>query len=238
MRKRAAHFWTQILALCQICFIHLELLALPESLVVSQGENVTFLCSDIMKSPGHVAWFRQNDGTVPLCILSMFSTEKFVSHHNGARPERTFMDYAGSNFVLRIKHVDLSDTGLYFCGMIWGTIMVFNNATFLRVRGNKEREPGNIPTDLPKQADCEQKVSCLPALLGVGAASAILLIVVIILILKEKSKKGNSCQQQQHEETEDTDMVNYAALHFNQNKKKAVRRQMELSPHVVYAATR
>ncbi|XP_048884927.1 uncharacterized protein LOC125750747 isoform X2 [Brienomyrus brachyistius] len=130
--------WTKILLFAGIRLIPGVLLVYPDSVVMPRGENVTLLCTNIMKAAGFVAWFRQANQSVPLCILSTYSTSRNVLYYNGASAERTKMNVTKNNISLRITAVDSYDTGLYFCGMWVETMLIFANATFLHIRGEQE----------------------------------------------------------------------------------------------------
>uniref|UniRef100_A0A3B3QST8 Ig-like domain-containing protein n=1 Tax=Paramormyrops kingsleyae TaxID=1676925 RepID=A0A3B3QST8_9TELE len=115
------------------------LLVYPDSLNIPRGENVTLLCTNIMKNEGFVAWFQQVNQSVPLCILSTYYTTSGdvldYKYYNGATAERTKMTVTKNNISLRITAVDLYDMGLYFCGMWVEASLFFANATFLHIRG-------------------------------------------------------------------------------------------------------
>nr|XP_023683077.1 uncharacterized protein LOC111851934 isoform X1 [Paramormyrops kingsleyae] len=237
--------WTKILLFAAIIsgLIPGVLLVYPDSVNMPRGENVTLLCTNIMKNEGFVAWFRQANRSVPLCILSTYSTSGNVLYYNGATAEHTKMTVTKNNISLRITAVDLYDTGLYFCGMWVETSMIFVNATFLHIRGNIPEED-DLHRELPKYDNVGKETSLFPVLVIVGIVAIIQLLVIVILVVRgrlqdrNKDSKGNSIQQIQDEQNQDPHLVNYAALDFTRHKMKTMGRQKDLDTHVVYSATR
>uniref|UniRef100_A0A8C7Q8I7 Ig-like domain-containing protein n=1 Tax=Oncorhynchus mykiss TaxID=8022 RepID=A0A8C7Q8I7_ONCMY len=107
----------------------------PPSVVVHPGDNVTLQCTNGLKGPGHVAWFKQVNVSEPLCIASMYSSQPFVKHHNGFQPSHMEMFISNRTIVLKITEVNVADSGVYFCGM-YNQYLIFTNMTFLMVQGN------------------------------------------------------------------------------------------------------
>ncbi|MBN3321941.1 KVX01 protein, partial [Atractosteus spatula] len=107
------------------------------SLTVKPGDTVTLQCCVLMRDPGHLAWFKQDTGRAPLCILSTYSNVNGSTIHNGFSINRFKIQKSSSSFNLSILHVEFSDAGLYFCGMIPITHMEFGNATLLQFEGKQ-----------------------------------------------------------------------------------------------------
>nr|XP_046184061.1 uncharacterized protein LOC124013689 isoform X2 [Oncorhynchus gorbuscha] len=169
------------------------------SVVAQPGDNVTFHCTDVTGAPGHVGWFKQDNGSEPLCIASMYSSEPTVQHHNGFQPSHMEMFISHRIIFLKITEVDEADSGVYCCGM-FDKYIFFTNATVLKVQGHNISEKD----------------------------------------LTENCEEGTDSQRQpQFDQIQDPDTLNYAALNFTSKKRKMERRrEKELDPHVVYAATR
>uniref|UniRef100_A0A8C8FEG3 Ig-like domain-containing protein n=1 Tax=Oncorhynchus tshawytscha TaxID=74940 RepID=A0A8C8FEG3_ONCTS len=193
----------------------------PPSVVAQPGDNVTFHCTDVTGAPGHVGWFKQDNGSEPLCIASMYSSEPTVQHHNGFQPSHMEMFISHRNIFLQITEVDEADSGVYFCGM-FDKYIIFTNATVLKVQG----------------------MYLIPLVVILGVVTAALPIVFLILVLKIRrdTKRHNTGRSPFHDNMgpiQDPDTLNYAALNFTSKKRKMERRrEKELDPHVVYAATR
>uniref|UniRef100_A0A8C7Q5N5 Ig-like domain-containing protein n=1 Tax=Oncorhynchus mykiss TaxID=8022 RepID=A0A8C7Q5N5_ONCMY len=184
----------------------------PPSVVVHPGDNVTLQCTDVLKGPGHVAWFKQVNVSEPLCIASMYSSEPYVKHHNGFQPSHVEMFISNRIIVLKITEVDVADSGLYCCGM-YNQYFIFTNMTFLMVQGNLFNYFSAVTTG------CNEMLCYRYAHKRVGN--------------KPTPFHDNMRPNQ------DPDALNYATLNFTSKKRKMERRrEKELDPHVVYAATR
>uniref|UniRef100_A0A8C7Q7V0 Ig-like domain-containing protein n=1 Tax=Oncorhynchus mykiss TaxID=8022 RepID=A0A8C7Q7V0_ONCMY len=107
----------------------------PPSVVAQPGDNVTFHCTDVTGAPGHVGWFKQDNGSEPICIASMYSSEPTVQRHNGFQPSHMEMFISHRKIFLKITEVDVADSGVYFCGM-FDKYIIFTNVTVLKVQGN------------------------------------------------------------------------------------------------------
>uniref|UniRef100_A0A4W5P493 Ig-like domain-containing protein n=1 Tax=Hucho hucho TaxID=62062 RepID=A0A4W5P493_9TELE len=185
------------------------------SVVVHPGDNVTLQCTNVLKGPGHVAWFKQVNVSEPLCIASMYSSQPYVKNHNGFQPSHMEMFINNRIIFLKITEVDVADSGLYCCGM-YDQYFIFTNMTVLMVQGQ----------------DDDGTMSLLPLVVILGVVTALLLIVILILVLKIRPDTVSVlCPS--------SDALNYAALNFTSKKRKMERRrEKEMDPHVVYAATR
>nr|XP_029523184.1 uncharacterized protein LOC115133854 [Oncorhynchus nerka] len=225
---RMARIYVPALVLYSFCLTPVISVSLPPSVVVHPGDNVTLQCTDVLKVPGHVAWFKQVNVSEPLCIASMYSSHPYAQHHNGFQPSHVEMLFGNRIFFLKITEVDVADSGLYFCGM-YNHYFIFTNMTVLMVQG--EHSDGTM--------------YLLPLVVILGVVTAVLLIVILILVLKirrdaNRHNTGPDSQRQpQNDQNQDPDTLNYAALNFTTKKRKMERRrEKELDTHVVYAATR
>ncbi|XP_024229354.1 uncharacterized protein LOC112214672 isoform X2 [Oncorhynchus tshawytscha] len=198
-KHRMVHIYLSALVIYSLCLTPVVSASPPPSVVAQPGDNVTFHCTDVTGAPGHVGWFKQDNGSEPLCIASMYSSEPTVQHHNGFQPSHMEMFISHRNIFLQITEVDEADSGVYFCGM-FDKYIIFTNATVLKVQGRNISEKD----------------------------------------LTENCEEGTDSQQQpQSDQIQDPDTLNYAALNFTSKKRKMERRrEKELDPHVVYAATR
>uniref|UniRef100_A0A8C9X346 Immunoglobulin domain-containing protein n=1 Tax=Sander lucioperca TaxID=283035 RepID=A0A8C9X346_SANLU len=85
---------------------------------VQSGGDVTLMCSNISR---------------PSCVSSMNPYDGKPSFCDGFQ-NRFEMSSNISTVFLKIKRVDLSDSGLYFCGFFIGRHTVIVNATYLKVQ--------------------------------------------------------------------------------------------------------
>nr|XP_029522620.1 uncharacterized protein LOC115133492 [Oncorhynchus nerka] len=237
-----ARIYVPALVLYGFCLTPVMLVSPPPSVVVHPGDNVTLQCTNGLKGPGHVAWFKQVNVSEPLCIASMYSSQPYVKHHNGFQPNHMEMFISNRIIVLKITEVDVADSGLYCCG-IYDQYFIFTNMTFLMVPGYKDSD--KEPEQCPEGEDDEPIMYPLPLVDILGVVIAVLLIVILILVLKtiQDAKRQNterdSQRQLQNYQIQDSDALNYATLNFTSKKRKMEkRREKELDTHVVYAASR
>ncbi|XP_029616084.1 uncharacterized protein LOC115198332 [Salmo trutta] len=237
-----ACIYVSALILYSFCLTPVILVSPPPSMVVHPGDNVTLQCTDVLKGPGHVAWFKQVNVSEPLCIASMYSSQPYVKHHNGFQPSHMEMFINNRIIFLKITEVDVADSGLYCCGM-YDRYFIFTNMTFLMVPGYKDSD--KEPEQRSEGEDDEPIMYPFPLVEILGVVTAVLLIIILILVLKiiQDAKRQNtgpdSQRQLQNYQIQDPDALNYAALNFTSKKRKMERRrEKELDTHVVYAATR
>lgn len=106
-----------------------------QTVEVQSGVDVLLLCSNFTSSPTRIIWFKLVNRTEPPCIASMYSSSEPASFYSGAENGKFELTSNTSDLFLKIKHVNLSDSGLYFCGFYINKYSVIVNATFLNVQG-------------------------------------------------------------------------------------------------------
>uniref|UniRef100_A0A674E185 Immunoglobulin V-set domain-containing protein n=1 Tax=Salmo trutta TaxID=8032 RepID=A0A674E185_SALTR len=241
------------------------LVSQSQTMVVCTGDTITLQCSNVTTVVGHTAWFKQVNGSEPVCISSMYGFNSTPDLHNGFQRRHFEMFSNHTAIFLKITKVEIADCGLYFCGLFPHSRMFFVNATYLKVKGHnggEERpESSTKSTAEAKPKHCNGTISLvgedddgttyLPSLVVIlGVVTAVLLIVILILVLKirrdtKTHNTGIEAQlqpQNSQDPDQDPDSLNYAALSFRQkrsrNKKTAKGQMMEMESNVVYAATR
>ncbi|XP_071334065.1 T-cell surface glycoprotein CD8 beta chain-like [Trachinotus anak] len=105
-----------------------------QTVEVQSGEEATLLCSNFTSSPSQIIWFRLVNRTQPRCISSMYNSITPASFCSGFENGKFEATSNISTVFLRVKHVDLSDSGLYFCGFFLNKYSVIVSATYLKVR--------------------------------------------------------------------------------------------------------
>uniref|UniRef100_A0A674ED31 Ig-like domain-containing protein n=1 Tax=Salmo trutta TaxID=8032 RepID=A0A674ED31_SALTR len=134
-KHRMKHIYIPALVLYGFYLTHVVSVSPPHLMVVRSGENVTLQCINVLKTPGHVGWFKQVNSSEPMCITSMWSSLPTVYHQNGFQGKSMKMFMTKITIFLTITEVDVADSGLYFCGM-FDNYFIFTNATVLKVQGN------------------------------------------------------------------------------------------------------
>uniref|UniRef100_A0A4W6D4Y7 Ig-like domain-containing protein n=1 Tax=Lates calcarifer TaxID=8187 RepID=A0A4W6D4Y7_LATCA len=190
---------------------------------VQSGEDITLLCSITSTAPTHTFWSKLYNKTKISCISSMYGSEGKASFCDGFQNGKYEMSSNISTISLKIKQVDVSDSGLYLCGFY------MSGHTRLTV------------TDLNVQGKIEV-LSFFWRLMILGAVTVFLVMVVIGLAVKYRKRETAHNEEEHSPQKQNpvSDDLNYAALSF-QSKAKRKRRppsERELEPNVVYAATR
>ncbi|XP_076581541.1 uncharacterized protein LOC143317326 [Chaetodon auriga] len=189
---------------------------------VQPGENVTLLCSNFTTFPSHIVWFKLANRHNVSCISSMLSSDGNASFCDGFQNSQFNMTANSTTLFLRIKEVDSSDSGLYFCGFYSGGKPVIVSATYLKVH----------------------VFDGITNLTSVILGSLIIVLVIVIIGLAVKIGKPHTAhpeeQTPQHSENLGSDALNYAAVTFHPKRKSSRRPPSEdqLESCVVFATTR
>uniref|UniRef100_A0A3Q3LBP8 Ig-like domain-containing protein n=1 Tax=Mastacembelus armatus TaxID=205130 RepID=A0A3Q3LBP8_9TELE len=102
---------------------------------VRSGEEVTLLCSNFSSGPTQTIWFRVVKKLQPHCISHLFTSSGPASFCDGFQNGRFQMTSNSSSVFLKIQQVNVSDSGLYFCGYFIQTNPVMVGAAYLEVQG-------------------------------------------------------------------------------------------------------
>ncbi|XP_073330776.1 T-cell surface glycoprotein CD8 beta chain-like [Pagrus major] len=203
---------------------------------VQPGDEVTLLCSNISTSPTQTDWFRVVNRTKPSCISSMYGSNGEVTFCDGFQNGKFEMSSNVSTVFLKIKRVDLSDTGLYFCGFYINAHTVISTATYLNVQGYEWDYEGAFETkDEPERT----KILMIVTL---GALAVFFMTTAIVLAVKIRQLQKAADEQLHPEISKNlgSDDLNSAALMFLpkpiRNRRPASERQVET--HVIYTASR
>ncbi|XP_042258266.1 uncharacterized protein LOC121890066 [Thunnus maccoyii] len=224
------------LLLCSLSWISVSVSEF-QTVKVQPGEEVTLQCSNISKAPSMTEWFRVVNRTKASCISSMYESADKASLCDGFQNGKFEMLSNISTVFLKIKRVDLSDSGLYFCGFYINLHTVIADVTELSVQGNGDSDDSE--SDDEEVEECDGRTVLMSVVLGV----VILLFTIVLIVLAVKIRKlqaaANKKPQPERNKNLGSDDLNYAALSFQpkpkRNRRPASKRE-ELG--VVYAATR
>ncbi|XP_038586394.1 uncharacterized protein LOC119911562 [Micropterus salmoides] len=203
---------------------------------VQPGEEVTLTCSNFTSTPSHINWFRLNNRSNASCISAMISSDTNATFCDGFKNSKFNMTSNTTTLFLKIKQVDLSDSGLYFCRFISNSNSAIDSATYLKFQGSNEPHV-DVDSKCKKAFDGLTKIT----IVILDALIIILVMVVIALVVKIRKLKAAHKEEQnlQHSENLGSDALNYAALSFRPKAKSSRRPESEnqLESNVVYAAT-
>lgn len=106
-----------------------------QTVKVQTGKEVTLMCGNFSSSPNQTYWFKLVNRSKPSCIAFMNDSIGPASFCGGFTNANFKMSSNISTVFLKIKRVDLSDSGLYFCGYYLRQHTVIASTTYLKVKG-------------------------------------------------------------------------------------------------------
>ncbi|XP_040887129.1 uncharacterized protein LOC121177009 isoform X2 [Toxotes jaculatrix] len=190
---------------------------------VQPGKEVTLLCTNYTSSPTLIIWFRVLQRLEPRCIFSMFKASEAASFCDGFQNGKFEVTSNISTIFLKINQVDLSDSGLYFCGYHINKNPVMVGATYLEVQ---ELFPGFAKV--------------MSGILG--GLTVFLVMVIIGLVVKIRHLQTAQTEEKNPQQTEGqgSDDLNYAAVSFRPRRKRSLRPASEREEELkaIYSATR
>uniref|UniRef100_A0A673CDS7 Ig-like domain-containing protein n=1 Tax=Sphaeramia orbicularis TaxID=375764 RepID=A0A673CDS7_9TELE len=198
MRNFPSH---TVLLLCSLSWIFTSV---SESVTVEvrPDGDATLLCSNYSNSPTQILWFRVVKRSEPNKIASIFDPSKVDSFQNGKFEVTSNI----SHIFLKIKKVNVSDSGLYFCGFLMQQKTVIVHPTYL---------------------DVEVFDIALVLHVILGFLTVFFFMVIIVLVLKMyKSHKGGR----------QTDDLNYAAVTFHRENNQKPSSESEAQNNAIYSA--
>uniref|UniRef100_A0A671Y0W5 Ig-like domain-containing protein n=1 Tax=Sparus aurata TaxID=8175 RepID=A0A671Y0W5_SPAAU len=101
---------------------------------VQSGQEVTLQCSNFSSAITQIIWFRVVSRSQPRCVSHMFKATEPAKLCDGFQSGKFEMRSNISTLFLRIKQVDSSDSGLYFCGNYLSGAPVIVSSTYVQVQ--------------------------------------------------------------------------------------------------------
>ncbi|KAM9335237.1 uncharacterized protein ABDE67_020200 isoform 3-T3 [Symphorus nematophorus] len=151
-----------------------------QTVEVQPGQDVTLLCN-IFEHDTVIFWFRMINSTNPSCI-SVRSRDGSVSYCKGFQNRKFEMTSNTSSVSLRIKQVDLSDSGQYFCGLNTAGSPTFS-VIHLKVEGSDEPHD-----DVDSKCTKESQYRGAELTIGIHGGLTFFLLMVIIGLVVEVRK--------------------------------------------------
>uniref|UniRef100_A0A3B4ZJC8 Ig-like domain-containing protein n=1 Tax=Stegastes partitus TaxID=144197 RepID=A0A3B4ZJC8_9TELE len=102
---------------------------------VQPAQEVTLMCNNCTSLATIISWFRMTNGSNMNCISYMLNSESKALLCDGFQNGSFIMTSNITNLFLKIKSVDVSDSGLYFCGCYKEGHSAFVSPTYLKVQG-------------------------------------------------------------------------------------------------------
>ncbi|XP_039677589.1 uncharacterized protein LOC120572369 isoform X3 [Perca fluviatilis] len=207
------------------------------------GGEVTLTCSNPSNRDALTFWLRVVNRTKASWISTMISSTGTPLYSDVNQNGRFNMSTNISTLFLQIKHVDVSDSGLYFCGFYIEGRYNFS-AIHVNVKDsddshddtNRKSESSDESHDDDRKSETESDGTAKLMILILGALTVLLLMVIIGLVvtIRKLQKAANEEQNPQQPENRASEELNYAAVAF----RPKTRKTREVEPNVVYASTR
>ncbi|KAE8278927.1 hypothetical protein D5F01_LYC22509 [Larimichthys crocea] len=187
---------------------------------VQPGEDVTLLCSNFTTLMSHVFWFKLDNRHNISCISYMKSSDGNVTFCDGFQNGKFNMTSNITTLFLEIKQVDVSDSGLYFCGnKAEGNRPVIVSATHLKIQEVFDGITG-------------------PMMLGVILGALIIVLVIVIIGLAVKTSQHQTAEEQNPQWSQNLDSDDLKDLYPTTIRRRRPESEREEETCVIYAARR
>ncbi|XP_074480765.1 uncharacterized protein LOC141761325 [Sebastes fasciatus] len=161
-----------------------------QTVEVQSGVEVTLTCTNITRIPAQTEWFRLINRTKLSCISSKYKSDDEAAYCVGFK-NGFEMSSNNSTVFLKIKRLDLSDSGLYFCGFYVDKHTVIGDATLLIVQGDGESDgevdfkTGKSNSIIVLVEECDV-MSNLMSLILSGLTVSLTIVVVVLAVKVRK----------------------------------------------------
>ncbi|XP_044039071.1 uncharacterized protein LOC122869812 [Siniperca chuatsi] len=223
------------LIICSISWISVSA-SESQTVNVQPGEEASLLCSKTSESDSVTLWFRVVNRTKASSISTMITSTSSPVYFEGFQNGKFEMGSNTSTVSLKIKTVNFSDSGLYFCGFNTAKRTILS-VIHLNVKGSDE---SHEDVDRKSKTECDRITMLMSVILG--GLTVFLVMVVVGLVVKNRKLQTAASEEQnpQQRENLDSDDLKDAALSLYstsiRNRRPASEREVET--HVIYAASR
>nr|XP_029138480.1 uncharacterized protein LOC110004082 isoform X2 [Labrus bergylta] len=180
-----------------------------QTVEVQSGDEATLQCSNFSSAPTLTYWFRLNRSE-PHCISHMFRSFEPATFCSGFKDGKFNMTSNISTVFLNINQVDLSDSGLYFCGYYVSRYPLIVDATFLEVQ------------------EVNYEMTKLVAVVLVGL---VVVMVMIVICLSVKIKWLHKAHIEEQDPQQDKNLVTDGLIYFAVTFRSKTERNLRLDPN-------
>ncbi|XP_037614595.1 uncharacterized protein LOC119481569 isoform X2 [Sebastes umbrosus] len=211
-----------------------------QTVEVQSGEEVTLTCSNMSSVRSLTWWSRLVNRTKASCITVMYDAHGDVTYCDGFKNLKFNMSSNISTVFLKIKDVDLSDSGQYFCGFYLSGRPTFSEIHTLNIK-ETDLFIDETHDDVDSQCEMSDETTKLLSVI-LGGVTVFLVMIIICLAVKIKTLQKDRVEEQNPQRTKNqgSDDLNYAAVTFHpktdRNHRPAPDREVE--PNVIYSSIR
>uniref|UniRef100_A0A8C4I2L0 Immunoglobulin V-set domain-containing protein n=1 Tax=Dicentrarchus labrax TaxID=13489 RepID=A0A8C4I2L0_DICLA len=202
------------------------------------GEEVTLLSTNMSKYDSVSFWVKLVNGTKASCITVKITSDNAVVYCDGFSKEKYEMTSNISTVFLKIKHLELSDSGLYFCGFYESGRPNFS-VIHLHVKEGSDQPHDDVDSKC-ENSDGIAHQSVTSVILGSVTGFLVMVITGLIVTVRKLQTAADEEQRPQQCENLDSDDLKDAALSLYlttiRNRRPESERQVET--RVIYAASR
>ncbi|XP_075943008.1 uncharacterized protein LOC142945954 [Anarhichas minor] len=195
------------LSLCSFCWMSVSV-SQCQTVEVQAGGEVTLLSANTSTYDAMSFWFRLVNRSKASCISVMFNSVSKASYCEGFENGKFETTTNITTLSLKIIEVDLSDSGLYFCGVYAAARLTFNV-----IHLNVEETDLFIPLEGSGEPHDDGDSKCKTTkLTSVILAGLTVLLVTVIIGLAVKVRKLQTAASEEQQQRENLDCVGPSCL--------------------------